>query len=50
MKTKYKLLSFLLTLTLVFSLILSIAYAAEQTLNAYSIWPENWARPMFEEF
>jgi iron(III) transport system substrate-binding protein len=25
------------------------AFAAE-TLNAYSIWPENWARPMFEEF
>ncbi len=50
MKTKYKLLSFLLTLILVFSLLLSIAYAAEQTLNAYSIWPENWARPMFEEF
>src|SRR3954466_4998596 len=25
------------------------AYAAD-TLNAYSIWPENWARPMFEEF
>jgi iron(III) transport system substrate-binding protein len=25
------------------------AHAAE-TLNAYSIWPENWARPMFEEF
>jgi len=23
---------------------------AQQTLNAYSIWPENWARPMFEEF
>jgi iron(III) transport system substrate-binding protein len=21
-----------------------------QTVNAYSIWPENWARPMFEEF
>ena len=21
-----------------------------QTLNVYSIWPENWARPMFEEF
>ena len=20
------------------------------TLNVYSIWPENWARPMFEEF
>jgi iron(III) transport system substrate-binding protein len=19
-------------------------------VNAYSIWPENWARPMFEEF
>jgi len=25
------------------------AHAAE-TLNAYSIWPENWAKPMFEEF
>ena len=24
--------------------------AAGSTLNAYSIWPENWARPMFEEF
>ena len=24
--------------------------AAAQALNAYSIWPENWARPMFEEF
>lgn len=24
--------------------------AIAQTLNAYSIWPENWARPMFEEF
>ena len=24
--------------------------AAAQTLNAYSIWPENWARPMLEEF
>lgn len=23
---------------------------AGETLNAYSIWPENWARPMFEEF
>jgi len=24
--------------------------SAQTTLNAYSIWPENWARPMFEEF
>ena len=23
---------------------------AAETINAYSIWPENWARPMFEEF
>ena len=23
---------------------------AQQTVNVYSIWPENWARPMFEEF
>jgi iron(III) transport system substrate-binding protein len=29
---------------------LGIAPAAAQTVNAYSIWPENWARPMFEEF
>jgi len=27
----------------------SVVYSAEN-LNAYSIWPENWARPMFEEF
>jgi iron(III) transport system substrate-binding protein len=26
-----------------------LAHAAD-TLNVYSIWPENWARPMFEEF
>src|SRR4029453_7643930 len=26
------------------------AARAADTLNAYSIWPENWARPMFEEF
>jgi iron(III) transport system substrate-binding protein len=25
------------------------AWAAD-SVNAYSIWPENWARPMFEEF
>ncbi len=24
--------------------------AASETVNVYSIWPENWARPMFEEF
>ncbi len=24
--------------------------AAADTVNAYSIWPENWARPMFQEF
>ena len=29
---------------------LGIAPAVAQTVNAYSIWPENWARPMFEEF
>ena len=26
------------------------AVPAAETLNAYSIWPENWARPMFQEF
>jgi iron(III) transport system substrate-binding protein len=30
---------------------LSVAPAAAQkVVNAYSIWPENWARPMFDEF
>lgn len=24
--------------------------ATAETLNAYSIWPENWARPMLQEF
>ena len=28
----------------------AVTAAAGTTLNAYSIWPENWARPMFEEF
>ena len=28
----------------------STAALAAETLNVYSIWPENWARPMFEEF
>jgi iron(III) transport system substrate-binding protein len=36
---------------LALSLAFSVAPArAAETLNAYSIWPENWARPMFEEF
>ncbi len=29
--------------------VITPAQAAE-TVNAYSIWPENWARPMFQEF
>ncbi|MEP7069528.1 MAG: extracellular solute-binding protein, partial [Usitatibacter sp.] len=28
----------------------SMPALAADTLNVYSIWPENWARPMFEEF
>ena len=28
----------------------AVTAAAGTTVNAYSIWPENWARPMFEEF
>ena len=39
----------LLALALCFPLAVAPAFAAE-TINAYSIWPENWARPMFEEF
>ena len=28
----------------------ALSLGAGTTVNAYSIWPENWARPMFEEF
>ena len=34
---------------LVLAALVSPASAADQ-LNAYSIWPENWARPMLQEF
>ncbi len=32
------------------SVSLSSVWAGGKTLNVYSIWPENWARPMFQEF
>ncbi|MCA0242629.1 MAG: ABC transporter substrate-binding protein [Proteobacteria bacterium] len=32
------------------SLLAAPAAHAAETVNVYSIWPENWARPMFEEF
>src|SRR4029453_11319746 len=32
------------------SLVCGALPASAQTLNVYSIWPENWAKPMFEEF
>lgn len=28
----------------------ALSVRAADTVNVYSIWPENWARPMFEEF
>ncbi len=37
----------LLSLTL---LCVAVPARAAETVNAYSIWPENWAKPMFEEF
>ncbi len=30
--------------------LLALPAGAADTVNAYSIWPENWARPMFQEF
>ena len=32
------------------ALLVALPVHAADTVNAYSIWPENWARPMFEEF
>src|SRR5689334_1797462 len=29
---------------------IALPAAGAETVNVYSIWPENWARPMFEEF
>ena len=43
--------AFLAWIAAVLGLALPIqAAVAQETLNVYSIWPENWARPMFEEF
>ena len=38
------------TLALASATLPAFAQAQAQAVNAYSIWPENWARPMFEEF
>jgi iron(III) transport system substrate-binding protein len=38
-----------LLLVAAFPLFIAPSLAAD-TVNAYSIWPENWARPMFQEF
>ena len=35
---------------LAFALLGALPARAADVVNAYSIWPENWARPMFEEF
>ena len=40
---------FLARLALGLGLASTTAFGAD-TVNVYSIWPENWARPMFEEF
>jgi len=42
--------SWMLAVAILLILTASGGSAADKTLNAYSIWPENWARPMFEEF
>lgn len=34
----------------VLTLVLGSQVQAAENLNVYSIWPENWARPMFQEF
>jgi iron(III) transport system substrate-binding protein len=48
MRIKRMLIFIAISLWAIFSLT-SVVFSAE-ALNAYSIWPENWARPMFEEF
>src|SRR5438552_8971615 len=41
--------AWLAALTLTGAVVAALPAAAD-TLNAYSIWPENWARPMLQEF
>lgn len=40
----------MLCLPLIAALAVPALAGAADTVNAYSIWPENWARPMFQEF
>jgi iron(III) transport system substrate-binding protein len=40
----------LLGFALGFAFMGALPARAADVVNAYSIWPENWARPMFEEF
>jgi iron(III) transport system substrate-binding protein len=40
----------MLPVVLIAALTVPALAAAADTVNAYSIWPENWARPMFQEF
>jgi iron(III) transport system substrate-binding protein len=42
--------SCLVVLSLTFLAGAVVPAQAADTVNAYSIWPENWAKPMFEEF
>jgi len=40
----------LFAIMFVLTLVLGSQVQAAENLNVYSIWPENWARPMFQEF
>src|SRR5438552_7858446 len=42
--------AWLAALTLTGAVVAVLPATAADTLNAYSIWPENWARPMLQEF
>jgi len=51
----YRIRSCFLSLSILVLIAVSLAFGfrpahAAETLNAYSIWPENWARPMLREF
>src|SRR4051794_6585528 len=50
MKQPTRRVAFKAFLAVVLGAALPHAVAAQETLNVYSIWPENWARPMLQEF
>jgi iron(III) transport system substrate-binding protein len=49
-KTKLALPTLVAAIPFIGAALMPVGVRAADTINAYSIWPENWARPMLQEF